>query len=43
MEEILKKGGSIIVVLSGTNNKVYAFEDLTPVNFWSTETNRLQR
>jgi len=43
MTSILKKGGSVIVALAATDKNIYSIEDLMPVNFWSVETNRLQR
>jgi hypothetical protein len=43
LEAVLKRGGSVILTFTGSNKNIYGFESLTPVNFWSMESDRLQR
>ena len=43
METVLKKGGSVIISLATGDKVLHDFEDLTPVNFWSVESSRLER
>jgi hypothetical protein len=43
LESVLKKGGSVILVLSLGDKSLYGLEDLMPVNFWADENSRLER
>ncbi len=37
METILKRGGSVILSLAGSEKNIYSLDKISPVNFWSVE------